>query len=177
MLESGIGAAVVINGKLYRGAHWGAGEIAHSILDPRHATTDWGGRGFLESMVGADRLAERLGCSVEEVPRFFTGEHRLNGPGQEVIEETVNFLGLAIIEVVAAYDPSLVVLQGPLFAPTLGRIRQLVRRAIPWTTTSITLSALDAEAVLMGTVVAARSRAFERIALNLNEVAEASPAR
>ncbi len=169
--ESGIGAAVVMNGKLYQGAHWAAGEIAHSILDPRHAMTDWGGRGFLECMVGADRLAARLGCPVEDVPLFFGEGHRGTAAAQEIVEEAVLHLGLAIIEVVATFDPALVVLQGELFTRTLGRIRRLVRRAIPWTTTSIALSSLGADAVLMGTVMAARSHAFERIALSLNEEA------
>ncbi len=52
-LGTGIGAAIVIQGRLYRGASGGAGEIGHVCVDPAGPICRCGQRGCLEAVNGA----------------------------------------------------------------------------------------------------------------------------
>ena len=52
-LGTGIGSAIVINGRLYRGANGGAGEIGHICVDPEGPICRCGQRGCLEAVYGA----------------------------------------------------------------------------------------------------------------------------
>lgn len=54
---TGIAAGFVIKGRLYRGAHGMAGEIGHSILDPRGPLCACGSHGCLESMAAGPAIA------------------------------------------------------------------------------------------------------------------------
>jgi predicted NBD/HSP70 family sugar kinase len=54
----GIGFATVSGGTLRRGAHGGAGEIAHLVVEPDGPTCACGNRGCLEAFVGAEGLVE-----------------------------------------------------------------------------------------------------------------------
>ena len=52
----GIGLATVVNRVVIRGAHGGAGEIAHVLIDPKGPLCTRGHRGCLESYAGQDGL-------------------------------------------------------------------------------------------------------------------------
>lgn len=166
-LDTGIGSGVVIRGKLLHGSHWAAGEIAHMILDLSRAVDDWHVRGYLESMVGSDRIlararelhAESTGSALE-----FLRDARQRSNGQKrLYQEIVMHLGIAVANLACSYDPSLVVLQGELFSAIADEVRATVGRTIPWGT-EIAVSEIAEEAVLLGTVVSARAHAYERIA-------------
>ena len=60
----------------------------------------------------------------------------------------------------AAIDPELIVLSGDLFGLVADRIRELVGRVIPWPM-RIELSALGADAALMGAMGSARGLAHD----------------
>lgn len=153
-LETGIGAGIVIRGKLLHGAHWAAGEIAHMVFDPKRATEEWRSRGYLESMVGGDRIVTRV--------REGTGTER------ELYEEVVQHLGMAVANLICAFDPGLVVLQGGVFRAVAERIKEVVAGAVPWET-RIAVSEIAEDAVLLGAVAAARGQAYDRIARLLDE--------
>jgi len=171
-LDTGIGSGVMIRGKLLHGSHWAAGEIAHMILDLNRSLEDWHVRGYLESMVGADRILSR----AEEITNGATGSAleflRTGGRSHSHLErlhtEIVLHLGIAIANLVCSYDPALVVLQGDLLAAVVDEVRSVVNKAIPWGA-NIVVSEIAGEAVLLGTVVSARAHAYERIALLFNE--------
>jgi glucokinase len=171
-LDTGIGSAVVIRGKLLYGHQWAAGEIAHTILDLSRAVDDWHVRGYLESMVGADRILARVkeidAGATESALAFLCGARHQSNSQDRLYQEIVLHLGVAVANLVCAYDPSLVVLQGELLAAIVDEIRSVVNQAIPWGA-NIALSEIADEAVLLGTVVSARAHAYEKIALLFNE--------
>ncbi|MEZ5239742.1 MAG: ROK family protein [Microthrixaceae bacterium] len=53
----GVGAGVVVDGRLLRGVHGFGGEIGHMVVDPDGSLCACGARGCLETIVGADRDA------------------------------------------------------------------------------------------------------------------------
>jgi predicted NBD/HSP70 family sugar kinase len=57
---AGVGAGLVVGGRLHRGSRWFAGEISHMHLDFREWARDYGAQGYLESRVGASALPRLL---------------------------------------------------------------------------------------------------------------------
>jgi glucokinase len=174
-LDTGIGCGVVVGGKLYYGSHWAAGEIAHLIFNTADAARDWGLRGYLEVNVAEDRVAERARAAAAGSPGITALARDLgDGPAliaaglagdpaaATVVESITAHLALGVGTIAATYDPSLIVLQGRLFVPLLEHIRRVVNRMLPWGA-RISLSSLGDDAVLLGTIAAARAQAFERI--------------
>jgi len=61
LLGSGLGNGLVLDGKLYRGATWVAGEFGHvKVRGPRGRLCGCGQRGCLEAYVGGVKFAERV---------------------------------------------------------------------------------------------------------------------
>jgi len=58
-LGTGVGGALIIDGKLYRGAQLAAGEIGHMSIDFRGRPGPYGSIGGLEEYVGNVQIAER----------------------------------------------------------------------------------------------------------------------
>ena len=67
-LGAGVGAGIVIGGRLHHGHHWYAGEISRMTLDYREWQVDFGERGYLESRISAASIPEwsqRARCSSD----------------------------------------------------------------------------------------------------------------
>jgi len=58
-LGTGVGGALILEGKLYRGAQLAAGELGHTSIDYRGKVGPYGDRGGLEEYVGNQQIAER----------------------------------------------------------------------------------------------------------------------
>ncbi len=172
-LTTGIGAGVVLNGKLWQGSHWAAGEIGHILLDHAEVNGAWGLRGYLESLVASDRLLERARAAsaslaeligAQDLPQALREAVRMEDPAAgELLDNLARHLGAATVHVAAAFDPELIVLQGELFDLVSDRIRQIVERAISWPV-RIESSTLGDDAVLKGAIGVARTAANELLA-------------
>lgn len=165
-LEIGLGAAVVSRGQLLLGSHWAAGEIAHMVLDLENAVQDWNSRGYLESVVGSDRIlaaARAVGSTAPAALDFLIEARSSRGKKRAVFDKVTLHVGIAIANLIVAHDPALVVLQGGLLGALEEEVRAIVKRVVPWET-RIEISKIGDEAVLLGTIVAARKLAYERIA-------------
>jgi glucokinase len=151
-LGAGVGAGIVVSGRLHRGHHWYAGEISHMNLDFREWHQDFGARGYLESHVGA--------ASFHDAP-------------DETIERTAVYLGTAVANIVAVLDPALIVLGGD-FSNAARRLieplRRVVARIVP-NLPAIELSSLGDDAQLVGAVYSAMETAEARLAAWLGAAA------
>ncbi len=58
-LGTGVGGALILDGRLYRGAQLGAGEIGHMSIDYQGRPGPFGNDGGLEEYVGNQQIAER----------------------------------------------------------------------------------------------------------------------
>jgi glucokinase len=58
-LGTGVGGALILDGRLYRGAQLGAGEIGHMSIDLHGRPGPYGNLGGLEEYVGNQQIAER----------------------------------------------------------------------------------------------------------------------
>ncbi len=65
-MSTGVGAGLILDSRLYRGAHFSAGEIGHVAIVPGGRPCSCGLRGCLEAYVSGAGLAERIREDIEE---------------------------------------------------------------------------------------------------------------
>src|ERR1700750_1813415 len=75
-VSSGIGAGLILNGRLYRGSGGLAGELGHVLVDPHGVVCRCGNRGCLETVAGTGALIDRLRPTHGD---DLTGEARAHG--------------------------------------------------------------------------------------------------
>jgi len=178
-LGAGVGAGVVVGGRLHRGHHWYAGEISHMNLDLREWQADFGGRGYLESHVGAAAISEwqharPLVESVGDAGRdraaavatIIAAARAGDARATAVIDQLAVYLGTAVANIVAVLDPALIVFGGGLSHAgdlLIEPVRRVVARIVP-NMPAIGISSLGDDAQLMGAVYSAVETAETRLA-------------
>jgi glucokinase-like ROK family protein len=128
----GLGAGVLIGGKLFRGSHGYAAEIGHMTLDPNGELCGCGKRGCLETMVGPrtmlrrvrealahgghSRLLPKGGQSLEEITVDQVVEAARQGDATSLaaLQEVGKYLGIGIANLTNIFNPQMVVLGGTL---------------------------------------------------------------
>ncbi|AQZ63764.1 Xylose-responsive transcription regulator, ROK family [[Actinomadura] parvosata subsp. kistnae] len=119
----GVGAAIVADGRVYRGARGGAGEFGHLPVDPEGPPCGCGARGCLEAFVGSAGLlaaarakrglaradaSDPLGA-VAALGRAAAGGEQA---AREVFAEAGAILGRAAAGLINVVDPEVVVVLG-----------------------------------------------------------------
>lgn len=162
---TGIGAGIVIDGAIYRGSHQASGEIGYIIPGRNFLGKKYEGFGALESLASGSGIAKRAKQSLQgQVVDFdinnLTAEHVFQAMhrGEEwarlIIDETIDYLAIAIANVSVLFDPELIVLGGGvsrsadlLIDPVLKRIEG----AVP-VTPKLVASTLGRQAAVMGAI-------------------------
>jgi len=173
---TGIGAGVLIDGELHRGHHFMAGEIAVMCMGPQFVDVDFGSRGCLETLAGLQGLAARWPRSARGDParwmaELFEAAQKGDRAARHAVDETARLIGIAVANVGAVVDPSLIVLGGALFAqadPLVHEVRKVVRR-IARAPLEIVVSALGKEAPLWGSLLVASREARRHVRLRMRE--------
>ena len=167
---TGIGMALVIDGRLYRGAHGAAGEIAYMPLgmgDPHDPANRR--RGAFEeaaAAAGVVRMARKLGMRPPVTPEtVFTAARRGHAVASRVVEREAGRLALAIATVTPVLDPELVILGGGIGRNgdlLLEPIERELRQLLPFRP-RVVVSALGEDAVLRGAIATALEVARDRV--------------
>jgi glucokinase len=149
-LGTGVGGALYLNGRLYRGAGGGAGELGHVVVQADGLPCRCGNRGCLEMYASGsamERFAEvRAGepatdplGSLSELRQHdrLTGREvsrlaREGDPGAlGVVEELAGWVGIALVGLTHTFDPEMIVVGGgvgELGELILGPARDFVRK-------------------------------------------------
>jgi len=117
---TGVGAAIIVDGQLYRGAHNSAGEIGHTTLDRHGELCSCGSRGCVETYMSGPWLARRYAQAVGagSTQAKVTGEEvaRLAEQGEPVAVAVMrgagSALGAAIATMAMLLDIDLYVIGG-----------------------------------------------------------------
>jgi predicted NBD/HSP70 family sugar kinase len=134
-VSSGIGAGLILNGRLYRGSDGLAGELGHVLVNPSGIVCRCGNRGCLETVAGTGALVEELRRSHGE---DFTVEAMLEAAAagdagcRRVIHEAGRALGQVVATLFNVLNPELVVVGGHLARAgdlLLDGVRESVSRA------------------------------------------------
>jgi glucokinase len=111
-LGTGVGAAVVLGGTPYGGAHGAGGELGHMVVVPDGPPCGCGARGCVEALASAGAIARRHGgdgvTAREVAQRAASGEPH----AAAVWREAVDALAAGLAAYVVVMDPGLVVVGG-----------------------------------------------------------------
>jgi glucokinase len=122
---TGIAAGVILEGRLYRGAHGMAGEIGHMVVEPHGPRCQCGSRGCLEALAAGPAIAllgeeaarlhpqsalnERGPVTAESVYRAARDG---DAAALQVTHTVGRYLALALQQLIMAYDVERIVLGG-----------------------------------------------------------------
>ena len=160
--DVGVGAGVVLEGRLHRGSRGFSGELGHLTVAPDGPECRCGARGCLEQVAGLDEILRQAGIS--STPR--AGEDAVSplltllaqGDDRAVtaVRNAAESLGVGVAALVNLFDVDTVVLGGvfaPLFPWIDEPLRAVVRRRVlsaPWAPLTLTASSLGRDAAVIG---------------------------
>lgn len=119
-LGTGVGCGIILNGRLYRGSSFAAGEIGYMITDKNRAEAYdpvFSGYGFLESHVGGTSIVKKMAETKPE-RRQWTAKDTFQAAMQgdelalNAVDEAVSHIAVALVNVIALFNPECVVLGG-----------------------------------------------------------------
>ncbi|MER7843830.1 ROK family transcriptional regulator [Kitasatospora sp. NPDC096077] len=160
--EAGVGAAVVVGGRLLRGARGYAGELGHVPVHPEGPRCACGAHGCLEQYAGERavlRAAGLAGVRGDWVTLLADRAGAGDEPARAALAGAGGALGIAAAGAVNLLDPAEVVLGGgyarlaPWLLPAMRR--ELAARVTvrPWAEDRLTVSRLGRRGPLLGAAV------------------------
>jgi glucokinase len=154
-LGTGIGGAIVNEGKLHRGASDAAGEFGHMVIDLNGPLCGCGNRGCLEALASGrniarraqqlircgrpSRLADLVEGHVDEITAELVYRAAAEGDemSQQVTADTARFLGIGVANYVNIFNPDIVVILGgvaaagdALFTPLRAQVAERAFRSM-----------------------------------------------
>src|SRR4051794_1156530 len=139
-VSSGIGAGLILNGRLYRGSNGLAGELGHVLVDPDGIVCRCGNRGCLETVAATGALVEELRRSHGEditIEGMLEAARAGDADCQRVIRAAGRALGTVAASLLNMLNPELVIVGGHLaMAGDLlldGMRESIARAALPET--------------------------------------------
>jgi glucokinase len=126
-IGSGIGAGVMVDGQILRGADASAGEAGHTLFNPRGPRCACGLNGcwevFCASPAIRRRLGERLALDGESgsalspaatIRELGQAAEQGDPMALRVVAETAELLARGLGSVIRSFDPGLIILSGPV---------------------------------------------------------------
>lgn len=119
-----VGAGLVVDGELYRGAGFGAGEIGHWTMVPRGGKRcRCGNHGCLETLISEPVLVERarqidpyvVEQSEQPLQAVLAAARRGHAGLRAMLAEQAFYLGIALANLVNVVNPHLILLGGLLY--------------------------------------------------------------
>lgn len=120
-LGTGVGGAVMVDGKLMHGAWGGAGELGHMSVDFNGLPCVCGGAGCLEQYASGTGIGKRMRTKLRSMGmpddsidsrEVFTRWQNGDQAATEVMDETFAALGAAIASLVHTFNPEVIVIGG-----------------------------------------------------------------
>jgi glucokinase-like ROK family protein len=172
-VATGIGAGLVIDGALFRGAGGTAGEIGHTIVDETGVVCRCGNRGCLETYASlpaiVDLLHRSLGAELEPEQVI---EAACSGDAacRRVLADAGRHIGMAVANLCNLFNPARIVVGGSVAAAgniVLDPMQESVRlHAIPSAAEDVEIvpGQLGERAELLGAVALVLQQAGPRVA-------------
>jgi len=118
--DIGIGAGIIIDGSLYRGAHEASGEIGNMVPGVAFLGKDYQNFGALESVASGTAIVQqarkslkgrRAAAELENLlpEDVFTAARQGEKWAMTIIDHTADDLAVAITNLAAAFDPEIIV--------------------------------------------------------------------
>ncbi len=162
---TGIGAGVILDGKVYRGVGRAHPEIGHLLLDPSGPLCACGLRGCWESLAAGPGMVawldknapadypHREGLTARRVCELARGKEEW---ALQAVEREGTYLGYGLANLITIFVPEVIVLGGGLMKSAdlfLDRVRQIIAQScglVPHEKTELALASLGEDANLIG---------------------------
>lgn len=182
--STGLGAGLVMDGKVYRGFSGSAGEIGHLTVDENGLVCSCGNRGCLETLVGGPYLLKLLRHSH---PNLKTLEELVALAGQgdggcrRVLADAARHIGFVAATLCNVVNPERVVVGGDLAAAgdlLLNPLRAaMARYAVkPVAETPVLAAETGPRAEVLGALVLAAEEVYDATDQALPDIGDATPA-
>jgi N-acetylglucosamine repressor len=173
-ISNGIGAGIINDGHLFRGALGFAGEIGFTLIGPENFRFKIEDKGYLEKFASVLSLKEKIlkeilsgektivvnmvNGNLKKIEPDVVCKAAIDGDklANNIITESVNFLSIAIINLILIQNPQLIAIGGSICNLPyvdelfLEPIIKKVKSSIPFKMPEIKLSLLGKDAVLVG---------------------------
>ncbi len=171
-IGTGIGCGLIIGGHLYKGRFGTAGEIGHTVVEKEGLPCNCGKNGCMEAYASGTAILNRFRLAVQAghktsllqnmqldqvtTPDIFAGAKAHDQLSKEIIESAVEYLSMALTNLINLVCPEVVILSGgigqqrelyidPLIKRTYARMYSLLVGKV-----KITPAKLGANAPLVG---------------------------
>ena len=124
-LEYGVGGAVLIDGKLHRGANGHSGEFGHICVEPGGLLCNCGKHGCLEAYCSPLRVEQTLGVALEV---FFQGVEEHRPDYEALLYDMLRHLAIAVNSIHLTLDCSVIL--GGFFSEYLQPYLPILRRYV-----------------------------------------------
>jgi predicted NBD/HSP70 family sugar kinase len=169
--DEGLGAAIVIDGRLHGGATGGAGEVGFLPLPGTPVVRQVGrsNTGGFQELAGGKQvlaLARSLGLRAGSPQAAVARALTTPGPGDRLLQQLGERVALGLASLVAVLDPALVVLAGGVLSAGGERLADIVRAELADLTVArppVELTAVPHDPVLTGGLHAALAAAREHV--------------
>jgi N-acetylglucosamine repressor len=173
-ISNGIKAGIIIDNFLLKGENGYAGEIGFTIANTENLGFKVINKGFLEKFASVTSIRNKAVKSIKEGERSsilniadnninkidsaLVCEAAMKGDklANEIIENIVKLLSIAMINLILIMDPKIIILGGYIFNLPykndlfLGPIKNYIEKSIPFKIPEIELSELGDDATIMG---------------------------
>lgn len=173
--DEGLGAAIVIDGRLHGGATGGAGEVGFLPLPGTPVVRHVGrsNTGGFQELAGGKQvlaLARSLGLRAGSPQAAVTRALTTPGPGDRLLQQLGERVALGLASLVAVLDPALVVVAGGVLSAGGERLADIIRAELADLTVArppVELTAVPHDPVLTGglhtALAAAREHVFDTL--------------
>jgi glucokinase len=161
-LGTGIGAGIVVNGRLLQSGPFGEAEIGHIVVEPDGPECPCGNRGCLEAFCsgpGLARLAEVEGQLAPDSKALMEDYRRGSLTARRVVERAAGYLAQVLGNVINVLALNTVVLGGGVMKGNQAFLDAVARAAVPFVfplfrgSYRFVLSALEENVVCQGAAV------------------------
>jgi len=156
--RTGIGAGIIINRKLYKGANNAAGEVGYLLIDPKYAPKSTRDHGCLEKLASykviVEKAREKIGKNIR-VTDVYKAAAEGDSVAMGIVKEALKFLAYGIGNISCVLDPELVIIGGgiSILPPRfLEEMKMNIRKIIPFVP-KMEFSKLGEDGVLIGAAV------------------------
>ena len=173
-VSTGIGGGIILDGKVWHGLKYAAGEVGHMTVCPDGPACGCGNRGCLEAMASGPSIARRAREVVAsgrptrlcEIPKPTSADvvclaQKGDAVAREVWDEAVRYLGIGVAAAITILAPERIVLGGGvtkagdfLFEPLRAEVRRRVK-LVPVESVPILPAALGPDVGILGAAAVA----------------------
>ncbi|WPC41126.1 ROK family protein [Clostridium sp. JS66] len=124
-VSTGIGGGAILNGKIYRGNTCNALEIGHTTIEKDGPKCNCGNYGCAEALASGTAIGRAAKeevekgektslSSYEEITAYevFKEAEKGDAVAQKVLDKALNYLGICVANVIASFDPEMVIIGG-----------------------------------------------------------------